>query len=225
MSAGEPTPWAIRDYRDEDEASWLRCRVLSFLGSAYYDDVVTRRTAFAGEAIRLVAVRRRGSPEEVVGVMDVELWDDEAGDKDLGDDNPGDKDPAGALVRRATIDTVAVHPDHERRGIAGSLLAEALRRLAGSGAVSLDAWTREDEAANGWYRQHDFTEQTAYLHVYKGPADPDEGFTTPTGLSAPVTAFCHARLGDEVELRRRFTRVHVCRQYLRPLERCAAAGR
>lgn len=29
----------IRDYRDPDEASWLRCRVLGFLDTSYFDDV------------------------------------------------------------------------------------------------------------------------------------------------------------------------------------------
>ena len=29
----------IRDYQIEDETSWVRCRVLSFLDTAYYDIV------------------------------------------------------------------------------------------------------------------------------------------------------------------------------------------
>ena len=30
----------IRSYEPEDEAGWLRCRVLAFLDSAFHDDVL-----------------------------------------------------------------------------------------------------------------------------------------------------------------------------------------
>lgn len=172
-------PVTIRDYRDQDEASWLRCRVLAFLSSAYYDDVKSERTRFDGEAIRLVAVHAKPAgmttpgADEVVGIIDVELFS------------------------------------------AGALLEEALERLRGTGTTTLDAWTREDEAANDWYRKHHFAEQFAYLHVHKAWDDPDEGFTSPEGLSAPVTAFLHGRLEDEEALRRQFRRAYRCRQYLR----------
>jgi len=53
--------------------------------------------------------------------------------------------------------------------------------------------------------------------VYKGHDEQAEGFTTPDGLSAPVVAFMHADISREAELRKRFRRVHVCRQYVRPL--------
>ncbi|WP_250130156.1 hypothetical protein [Jeotgalicoccus sp. WY2] len=29
----------IRNYEEKDEKGWVRCRVLSFLDTAYYDDV------------------------------------------------------------------------------------------------------------------------------------------------------------------------------------------
>lgn len=194
----------IRDYRPGDEASWLRCRALSFLGSAYFDDVHSARTTFEGDAIQLVAtmpkpahVRTPGT-EQVVGILDVELWQEVDG------------------TDRATIDTIAVHPDHQRAGIADELLARGLERLAGTGAATLDAWTREDEAATAWYVRHGFRIETEYLHVY---ADHDEagGFTSPEPLSRPVKVFCHARLDDEVALRERYSRVHRCRRYVRPV--------
>lgn len=31
----------IRPYTDADEQSWVRCRVLAFLGTCYHDDVAT----------------------------------------------------------------------------------------------------------------------------------------------------------------------------------------
>lgn len=193
----------IRDYRPLDEASWLRCRVLSFLGSAYYDDVRAERPALAPGAIRLVATIPKPEgittpgAEQVVGILDVEVWDD-------------------AGTRTATIDTIAVHPDHQRRGIADALLAQGLVRADDARAVVLDAWTREDHAANAWYVRHGFRVTEEYLHVH--PAyDETGGFTSPEPLSRPVTALCHARLDDEAEVRSRYARVHRCRRYHRDL--------
>lgn len=197
-------PVTLREYTDADEPSWLRCRALSFLGSAYYDDVKVERTPFAGESVRLVAVVprpravRTPGADQVVGILDVELWEE-----------------GGEQV--ATIDTLAVHPDHHRRGIADALLAEALRRLVPRSVTWLDAWTREDDAANAWYVRSGFHVADEYLHVY-ADHDEAEGFTTPAELSAPIRSFCHGRLADERALRARYDRVHRCRRYLRVLE-------
>jgi hypothetical protein len=43
------------------------------------------------------------------------------------------------------------------------------------------------------------------------------GFEAPEGLGRPVTAFMHAPISLEASLRERFSRVHVCRQYVRSL--------
>lgn len=194
----------IRDYRDADEPSWLRCRALSFLGSSYYDDVKPAKTRFDGEAIQLVAVAPKPEhvqtpgDEQVVGIVDVELWQDDDG------------------AHLATIDTIAVHPDQLRRGIADALLAEGLRRLAATPATVLDAWTRADEAANAWYVRHGFRIAEEYLHVHTDHDEAD-GFTSPEGLSRPIKAFCHASLDHADDLRARYARVHRCRRYVRPV--------
>ncbi|WP_286166757.1 GNAT family N-acetyltransferase [Arthrobacter sp. AQ5-05] len=81
----------------------------------------------------------------------------------------------------ATIDSIAVHPSARQQGIATALLAEALPRLP-FGTRTLDTWTREDAAANGWYQGNCFEEAYRYyryLHVYKGDKDPNEGFQGP----------------------------------------------
>ena len=181
--------FTVRPYAPTDEPGWLRCRTLAFLGTQYYDDVKPHRTSFDLPAIALVAMSDDGV---VVGLLDVEI--------------------DGAA---ATIDTVAVHPDHARQGIATALLDAALPQVAAAGGATLDAWTRSDEPANAWYQRSGFAENFRYLHVYKNGDESVEGFSTPDGLSVPVIAFMHADISLEDEMRARFARVHVCRQYLR----------
>ncbi|TCC43418.1 GNAT family N-acetyltransferase [Kribbella sindirgiensis] len=42
----------IREYRDEDEPSWLRCRLLSFFETEYYDDIMVNRPTIDVLAVR-----------------------------------------------------------------------------------------------------------------------------------------------------------------------------
>lgn len=184
-------PFTVRAYRPADESGWLRCRVLAFLSTQYYDDVKPHRTVLAEPSIALVAVSPTG---EIIGILDVQV-----------DGNA------------ATIDTVATHPDHQGAGVGSALLREVLSHLEAARVETLDAWTREDVAANRWYRSHGFSEQYRYLHVYLNDGDDDTGFATPDGLSAPVSAFLHGGIEDEARMRARFRRVYVCRQYLRPV--------
>lgn len=186
-----PAPFVVRPYRPSDERGWLRCRALSFLSTQYYDDVRPRRTPLPEHAIELVAVTPVG---DIIGILDVEIDGD-----------------------AATIDTVATHPDYQAIGVATQLLRAALPLLADAGIATLDAWTREDPAANSWYQRNGFLENARYLHVYLGDDDDSTGFATPEGLSAPVMAFAHGRIEDEAAARARYQRVYVCRQYLRPV--------
>ncbi|NKE59370.1 GNAT family N-acetyltransferase [Lentzea sp. PSKA42] len=179
-------PAQVRDYEAADEASWLRCRVLGFVTTSYYDDVwqAKRRTD-----LELVAL----GDDNVVGALDITV--------------PG---------AEATIDTVVVHPDHQGRGIATALLAEALRRLERCGVRKIEAWTREDEPALGWFARNGFVEDYRYLHVYASADEVGTVLSAKYGLEA-MGAFLHARIERETELRQRFERVHVCRRMVRVL--------
>jgi len=84
-----------------------------------------RCRALSFPSTRWVAV---GSGGEVLGILDVE---------------PGAEGAEEAGL--ATIDAIAVHPDHEGRGIATAPL-EALIARPPEGTGRLDAWTREDVA-------------------------------------------------------------------------------
>ncbi|KAA2259498.1 GNAT family N-acetyltransferase [Solihabitans fulvus] len=182
---------AIREYTSADEQSWLRCRVLSFLGTAYFDDVLCAKPAVAPPGLELVAALADGT---VVGIMDVGIDD--------------------AL---ATIDTVAVHPDHQRQSIGRDLLDEARARLSALGTATLDAWTRDDPDTLRWYLAMGFAESDHFLHVYAShrteAGEPDRAIGTRRPGLRPIEVFAHASLRDEATLREQFARVHVCRRF------------
>jgi ribosomal protein S18 acetylase RimI-like enzyme len=119
----------------------------------------------------------------------------------------------------ATIDTIGVHPDHQKRGIATRLLDLAATRAAALGADSIEAWTRDDEPVLAWYRARGFAESSHYLHVYAdhyvGTGEPGLAVLSRPGLE-PIKVFLHAAIDKEAELRRQFSRVHVCRRFTRP---------
>jgi GNAT superfamily N-acetyltransferase len=190
MMGGFSVP-QIRDYRVADEASWLRCRVLSFLDTCYYDDVATAKPVEddADATIELVAV----DGDSVIGLMDVAI-----------------------RAELATIECVAVHPDHQRAGVASALLSTALGRLAGTSATVLDAWTREDSAALAWYASWEFVEARTYLHVYSGYNHAVEMVSGILPLK-PVSVFAHAAREHEAQMRAEFERVYICRRMQRPL--------
>ncbi|MFB9661048.1 GNAT family N-acetyltransferase [Glycomyces mayteni] len=190
----------IRDYVAADEDGWLRCRVLAFLGTSYFDAVEPRKPAIAEPGFSLVAV----ADGAVVGLMDVAVEDHDA-----------------------TIESVAVHPDRRSEGIARALLDAAVARLTGTGVTVLDAWTREDPGTLAWYRATGFTESDHYLHVYADlhahPEEPDRAIGSRRPGLRPVKAFLHAKLEDEARLREEFARVHVCRRFALPIPGRAAS--
>jgi ribosomal protein S18 acetylase RimI-like enzyme len=143
----------IRDYRPEDESRWLRCRVLGFLDSAYYDDVHIEKDAYDNPAIELVAEESG----EVIGLIDVEL------------DTPESKVCSEGSRPAGMIYNIAVHPDHRRRGVARALLEEARRRAEALGVRRFEAWTRDDGRAPAWYEAMGFTGRDTYVQAYLDP--------------------------------------------------------
>ncbi len=84
-----PAPFTVREYQSEDHDGWVRCRVLSFLDTQYYDDVRPSRTKLNDPSIALVATESHEGEETVAGILDIEIEG-----------------------KAATIDTIATHPDH-----------------------------------------------------------------------------------------------------------------
>lgn len=58
----------IRPYREDDERGWVVCRLLSFLDTAFFDDVRRSKARYEHPAIELVAERNG----EIVGLLDAE---------------------------------------------------------------------------------------------------------------------------------------------------------
>jgi ribosomal protein S18 acetylase RimI-like enzyme len=187
----------IRRYLASDERAWLRCRVLSFLHTAYFDDVQTAKPAVAPPGLELVAADSSG---EIRGILDITIEGESA-----------------------TIDTIAVHPDHQSQGIGHALLQEATDRLLALKVATLDAWTRDDPSTLRWYRSNGFSETDHFLHVYADyytdTAEPDRAIGERRSGLRPIKAFLHAKLDEEATIRKQFARVHVCRRFTQNLSR------
>jgi GNAT superfamily N-acetyltransferase len=190
---------SIRPYRASDEGSWLRCRVLSFLGSAYFDDVRQEKERYDNPSIELIAEE----DGEIVGLIDVEC-----------EQEPGtvceDRLGLGGMIWH-----LAVHPDYQRHGVATALLAEAERLAAARGLVRFEAWTRDDAHVQAWYEARGFVQLYSYLHVY---VERGEGlrdlFPVADGIR-PIKLFAHYVGENRDEVKARFARVHDCVLYER----------
>lgn len=201
----------IRPYKPEDETGWLRCRVLAFLDSAYYDNVYTSKETYENPAIQLVAE----ADGQIVGLLDVE-YEQEPGQVAFAcDADP--RDDLGAVSHH-----VAIHPDYRRRGVGGRLLTTALEQLRDAGIGYVEAWTREDETACRWYESQRFRSIFSYLHVYlDGPGEMDGVLKSELSGLRPRYVFAHYVGDDEDGVRRRFRRIHKCQLYRRAV---GAAG-
>jgi N-acetylglutamate synthase-like GNAT family acetyltransferase len=155
----------------------------------YYDDVLVTKPHYDHPSVELVAV----ADGIVVGVLDAAVRDD-----------------------LATIETIAVHPDHQARGIAIGLLNHCLPQLRDLGATELDAWTRDDQPALRWYAGQGFAETDNYVHVHVSGEETAQAVVHTQGF-AVVGAFLHAATAGEEDLRAQFKRVYRCRRMRRPL--------
>ena len=185
-------PVTIRPYRADDERGWVVCRVLSFLDSAFFDDVRQSKEHYEHASIELVAEREG----EIVGLIDVEY----------------ETEPGAVCELRPGLGGMIWHLAEQHRCDALTLMVgmhrEAEARARGAGIVRFEAWTRDDRAARTWYESRGFELIDGYLHVY---VDLDEGLRELFPVAEelrPVKLFAHY-VGDDPEtVRARFRRVH-----------------
>ncbi len=199
----------IRDYSANDEKGWLRCRVLSFLDTAYYDNVLREKEKYDNPSIELVAEE----DGQIAGLMDLEL------------DTERDRICYDQKIRSAMIWHIAVHPERRRRGIAHNLLAEAERRARAAGIERLEAWTRDDEKVRQWYLNNGFHPGYSYLHVFIEGKEELRGAVKSEmkGLTV-ISSFAHYTGPARQEMRRKFSRVHECIMYEKCLTEEAPGG-
>lgn len=185
----------IRDYNPNDESGWVRCRVLSFLDTAYFDNVLKEKEKYDNPSIELVAVEE----EQIVGILDIEYENKE-----------------GTVCSRGTglggmIWHIAVHPDFRRKGI-GTLLLKKAEQLSKEKQLNrLEAWTRDDDWVNNWYKKNGFLNVESYLHVYLDGREELSGYIkSEVPELYPVHTFAHYVGTEKENIKEKFNRVHEC---------------
>lgn len=190
----------VRPYEPSDEEGWVRCRVLSFLKTPYFDNVEREKERYVRPAIELVAV----SDGHVVGLLDVECEDVPG---EVCSPHPACSGPAGMIWH------LAVHPDWQGRGIGSALLRRAVREARSRGLERLEAWTRDDSTVQRWYERQGFELMDAYWHVYiTERAEVRRIAHGDLPDIRPVAVFAHY-MGNDPAVLGRFERVHRCHRY------------
>jgi len=189
----------IRKYHEDDEEGWVRCRVLAFLDSAYYDNVYREKETYSSKSIELVAE----IDGAVIGLLDVECEDE----------------PQTVCSKSSDLESthlagmiwhIAVHPDFRRKGIAHMLLERAIEESLRLGLSRLEAWTRDDGLAEKWYLSQGFNEIESYYHVYiDGKEMKSEVINSKIPELKPISVFAHY-LGDDNLFLNKFNRVYKC---------------
>ena len=140
----------IRPYNSLDEENWLKCRLVSFHNSAYYDDVYTKKPIFDNSSLELVAEING----KIIGILDLEK-----------DNKDGSicycKSGLGAMVW-----TIAVLPEYRRFGIASQLILKAVDWVKSKDIDFIEAWTRDDKWVLDWYESIGFARFHSYWHIY-----------------------------------------------------------
>ncbi|WP_336881588.1 GNAT family N-acetyltransferase [Priestia koreensis] len=185
----------IRPYELKDEESWLRCRVLSFLNTAYFDHVLRKKERYENPSIELVAE----VDGQIVGLLDIEYEIIERSVCSRGSGLGG------------TIWHIAVHPDFQRQGIATRLLDQGEELAKTHELNRLEAWTRDDEWVRKWYENQHFSLVDSYLHVFiDEQAEMDQSIQSTYKNLYPIQAFAHYAGNKKEEIRQQFKRVHEC---------------
>ncbi|MDD9791790.1 GNAT family N-acetyltransferase [Priestia megaterium] len=193
----------IRDYKKTDETDWVRCRVLAFLDTAYFDNVLTRKEQYENLAVELVTIENN----QVVGLIDIEC------EMQAGTICSKKGNNLGGMVWH-----IAVHPDFRRKGIAYQLLCEAENRVRKLGITFLEAWTRDDDWVNNWYLKNSFEAKTSYFHVFlESSKEIRKAINSSVQDLHPVQAFAHYTGTEKEKLMSEYKRVHECICYQKEL--------
>ena len=189
----------IRKYESTDEKGWVRCRVLSYLDTAYYDDVHREKERFENPSIELVAIEE----DQVVGLIDIEY--------DTEDDKVCSEEGAGGMIWH-----LAVHPDFQGQGIGKALMENAVEEAIKLDLEFLEAWTRDAGNSAEWFEKNAYRKVDEYYHLYLSDEDmahnvePDDKALHPLYMFAEYT-------GNDIEQFDAIERKYKCMCYIRNL--------
>ena len=184
----------VRNYNPKDETGWVRCRSLSFLDTAYFDHVLNKKEKYQNPAIELVAIEQG----QVVGLLDIEY---EREQKTICTKVGG----LGGMIWH-----VATHPDYQRSGIGTILLEKAESIAKEKGLTYLEAWTRDDDWVNAWYRKNGFVTSYSYLHVFLEGEEVKDVVKKVDPYFNVGQAFAHYTGNEKEHVKTKFDRVHEC---------------
>lgn len=169
----------ITPYSPEHEKAWVYTKALAYLFSDFFDDNSRAKDTFPSDiyedTIELVAL----DGDQVVGLLDIAIYN-----KNYSQSykyHPADK--------VAYFTNLAVHPDHQGKGIAGRLFEKAECLLREKGVKALAIFTRGDENANHLYQKWGGKlVSTDYLVVGTPKSEPAD-FTFQVNLAEQRLAF------------------------------------
>ena len=184
----------IRKYSKLDENDWLRCRLLSFFDSSYFDDIVHKKDEYDSNAINLVAV----DDGKIIGFLDIEI------EKRKKEVCSLDGELGGVIWN------IGVLPEYRNKKIA-TLLLDKAKTIAKEKQVSrFEAWTQDDIPANKWYQKQNFKYIEGYLNVYGEARLVADDVGEIFGVRS---VNFEAALERKSELLKKFSRVHEVRLY------------
>ena len=187
----------IRPYNSSDQESWLKCRLVSFHDSAYYDDVYTKKPIFDNPSLELVAE----IDGKIIGALDLEK-----------DNKDGSicycKSGLGAMVW-----TIAVLPDYRRFGIASQLILKVVDWAKCKDIDFIEAWTRDDKWVLDWYESVGFSRFHSYWHIYFKGDNAKSLFESNDKDIAPQSVFAHSNKDPKTIDQNKIDRFYTCFGY------------
>jgi len=187
----------IRSYNSSDEEGWLKCRLVSFHDSAYYDDVYTKKPIFDNPSLELVAE----IDGKIIGALDLEK-----------DNKDGSicycKSGSGAMVW-----TIAVLPDYRRFGIASQLILKAIDWARSKDIDFIEAWTRDDKWVLNWYESVGFSRFHSYWHIYFKGDNAKSLFRSNDKDISPQSVFAHSNKDPKTLDQNKIDRFYKCSGY------------
>ena len=187
----------IRPYNSSDEEGWLKCRLVSFDDSAYYDDVYTKKPIFDNPSLELVAE----IDGKIIGVLDLEK-----------DNKDGSicycKSGLGAMVW-----TIAVLPDYRRFGIASQLILKVIDWAKSKDIDFIEAWTRDDKWVLDWYESLGFSRFHSYWHIYFKGDNAKSLFESNDKDISPQSVFAHSNKDPKTLDQNKIDRFYKCSGY------------